>query len=894
MQAISQILYLAFGALLLLGSGLGILWLVPSLRRNLTGIESVIVALLVSSGLTGVWSLIGRAIGLRITAWAVALAVASALLLGAGWLARRRGQAARPDLKRTEASPDRERLETSPDRARLETPTDRSRPDIPSSGDASHREPGYYRTVLLSLAAIAFLLMLREGGSLGPVHDSLDFVSFVNETLQSGDLAPSSPIYKAAPGIPPDPRRGSFHTEVAAICALSGTRATDAWKWLPRLLAPIAILGLAAMLRAWIGTREATLAAILFVATTFLTTDRFIQNIGYASRFGWICGWGALLSLARGIDLRAATERGARRAFLLIAAASPAFLLAVHLLTGFQVLLSLGCAGLAILCSRAATRADRRAVLWMMAGAVVLLLPAFALRLVGNSGGKIAANPLFDHLYGVLLVRPGWPVLLPSYFLERAGVSGIAASLLAFALIPAIARNRAAGFLAWSTLIPLAILFFPPISRAVIDAHAHSLLSRVILAIPFSGVLAWTILRSIDWVRTGGAAARGSADRNGIGSRRGIRLRRAAGIAALALVACAVAIQAVSTRSSWAALSKHSAEYQESKPLLAALDFLDARFPQVETILTDPITSYAIPAYTRHDAVSPFAQHSSPSDPTVSQRIRDVQEVLNGRVGLARTFEVIRRYHVDLILVNQSFPRFQQAYYVYISGYAFDEQSAKFEGAPAYFEKIYDEQNVRIYRVHDPGPGATLPGDPENPSRIADPLTPAILQWGPIQILSASSREGVHSAGQPCPVDFVWRCAGPPANLPIACDMKLQLHDPPDGGRSKFLNRLADTFVPSADREVGRFGSSFRPLQTYYPDFLWKPGETYKEAAWVSVPPRALPGLYDLYIRLRTEPAAPVLSLEGILTTRLGPDWHRIDAVTIGSADQPVQDRQAR
>ena len=58
----------------------------------------------------------------------------------------------------------------------------------------------------------------------------------------------------------------------------------------------------------------------------------------------------------------------------------------------------------------------------------------------------------------------------------------------------------------------------------------------------------------------------------------------------------------------------------------------------MRTILSDPLSSYSIPAYTKHDAIAPFNQHSSPTDPSVDERIRDVQEALNGRVGLDRTF----------------------------------------------------------------------------------------------------------------------------------------------------------------------------------------------------------------------------------------------------------------
>jgi hypothetical protein len=152
----------------------------------------------------------------------------------------------------------------------------------------------------------------------------------------------------------------------------------------------------------------------------------------------------------------------------------------------------------------------------------------------------------------------------------------------------------------------------------------------------------------------------------------------------------------------------------------------------------------------------------------------------------------------------------------------------------------------------------------------------------------------VYTPGKPCPVDLVWRCAGPPADLPIECDLKFQLHDQPDGGRAEVAGRIVSLFVPSMTRGVGRFGRTFRPLQTYYPDFLWKPGEAYRETAWVSLPPRVHSGVYDLYIRLQTEPSAPVVTLSEVLSTRLGPDWLRAGEVRIGPRELPAQDQKPR
>jgi hypothetical protein len=851
LHGVSQVLFLVVGALILLGSGFGLIWLIPPLRRSLTTIESTIAALLISSGITGIWAFIGRHTGMRLRGWGIVLLLVSAGLLVAGAMARRAARA----TARTKAQP----------AARAAT-----RPENERENEREHDaepEPAGYRRFVLSLAALGFILMLFQGGSLSPVQDSLDFVSFVRESIETGDLAPASPIYHAPPGIPPDPRRGSFHTQVAAICDLARTSPTDGWKWLPRLITPIAIIGLAAMLRMWIGTRAAMLATLLFVATKFFTSEHFLQNY-YASRFGWIAGWGALLLFGKALVRRSredgpAPAAGRSRVILLaIAAASPALLLSVHLMTGFQVLLSLGCAGLAVLFDRASVREDRRAVALLAIGSVALLIPALLIRLAGTPRGEIAANPLFDHLYGVMLLAPGWPIYPPTDLLMRAGISGIAAMILGIGLVASARRSRAAGFLGWSTVVPIVILFFPPLTRIIVGAHAHSVFARVLLTIPFAGILAWCSLIAVDRIRRGGPA-------------------RWAGFAVLLLVALGLAGQGVTTAAAWRPGRGDGSGGDQ--PLLAAYTFLEERFPRTETILSDPITSYSIPAYTRHEAVSPFEQHSSPSDPTVDDRIRDVQEALNGRIGLARTFEVLRRYHVGLILLNQSFPRYTAGYYVFISPIAYGEQSAKFENAPAYFEKVYDAQKIRIYRVHDPGPGVPLPGDPPNADRIPDTGEPPLLRLGPLDLISASWGPEAHPRGKQFPMELRWRSTGPPTDLPVICEMKFRLRDLPGGARRDLIGRtISALFVPTLDLEVLRFGFAYRPIEAFFPDFLWKPGEAYRDSCWISVPPRARDGIYDVYFRLRTQSIAPVLVLNETLRSDFGKDWTRVGELCIG------------
>lgn len=819
-QALTEISFLSIGVILLLGSGLGILGLISSLRKALTPIEAIPAALLVSSGVVGLWAVIGRITGMTLPTWSLSLLVISAVLLLLGlvmyWRHRRE--------------------------SRAET------------------ESRSYRTVLIALAVLAFGLMLRDGGSLGPVHDSLDFVSFLNESVQTGELAPNSPIYRADEGVPPDPRRGSFHTQISALCHLAGTAPTDGWRWLPRLLAPLAVLGICAMFRPWLGARAALLGTAFFIATTFFSFDRFIQNLGYASRFGWVCGWAGLMALGQGLVLRTHARWSESNALLMLAVASPAILLLVHLLSGFQVLLALGCAGLAVWTDRKSDTESRRAVWYVLIGATVLLIPVVFWRLAQPTD---VVNPIFDHLYGVVLIGEKWPVLFPEYLNERLGTAGIIGMYLAIPLIFSIRRSRAAGFLAWSTVVSLFLLFFPPITRIVIANHAHSMLFRVILTIPYAGTLAWVTL----W------AARTLRD--------GRLLGRLIAAASLVLVLFGLAAQTFATRSEWAVPERKRAQFLENAPLIEALDFIDGRFAEVQTVLSDPISSYSIPAYTRHDAVAPFHQHSSPLDPTVGERICAVETVLNGRVGIERTVEALRRYDVDLILVNQSFDRYQTAYFVFISPLAYPQQSAKFAASPDIFEKIYEKDGLFVYAFNDPGPYAEFPPEPVNEDLIPDPGTDPLLAYGPIELLHFQPAPGPHKPGTPMLFELVWRRTNEPYRLPVNCDIKLQHVDRPKHYETPVVGRIIRRWIERREKTTLRFGHPFRPLVTFYPVFLWRPGETYKDERWENIPIFAKPGTYEVYARLGTEPYAKVVYLSEMISNHLKDDWRLMGQVEI-------------
>ena len=339
MQIAQQIGLLAIGAVLLLGSGLGIVGLVPQLRRAVTRIEAIPIGLLLSSGVCGGWAAIGRITGLTIGPWSIVLLVISGVLLAAG---------GSPGVAFAVKS----------------GPALSNRPatgggGAVSNGPRERRERSRRSSSSLRRSASSWSASTVDHSARSTIRSTSSPSSTRRCRLESSPRTRPSTVRPRRPARPtarqlPHTGDGDLpalrdlaHGRVAVVAPAPG---------------PLTILGFGAMLRAWIGPRAAWLGTILFFATTFFTLDRFIQNIGYASRFGWVIGWAGLLALrprarpTRPRPARLATDPEGRvreqriegAAFLAVAALSPAILVFVHLLSGAQTALALGCGVVAV------------------------------------------------------------------------------------------------------------------------------------------------------------------------------------------------------------------------------------------------------------------------------------------------------------------------------------------------------------------------------------------------------------------------------------------------------------------------------------------------------------------------------------------------------------------
>ncbi|MBU1702032.1 MAG: hypothetical protein KJ970_03615 [Candidatus Eisenbacteria bacterium] len=809
----------------------------------------------------------------------------------------------RLDIRRkTNPAPAREEADR-PGGGGKEDPADRLESEIPKPKRYAGIEPLW---ILLILAAI---LMIVGGGSLGTIHDSLDTVAYVRGLVETDSIQLVSPIYSPDPLPAPDPRRGTFHTELALISLASGIDPADLWRELPILLFPFALLVLFLLAREILASPSWALAATgIFGLTAYLTPDHFMQNIAYASRIGWVMGWVGWMAAYRFL------REGGRRLGIFVVLTAP-MLMGIHILSSAQFLMILGCLIPALLWSRSWRSLEWRRALLLTAGAVAAALPFLIIRLMASYE---VINPMFNRLQGVLFLRDGWISLHPRVAWSILGWPGLMALALSPLLFRRARTSMGIAVLLTTAWIPFIFVFFPPTLMLMEHFQAHSLIFRLLLLIPTPLIL--TVL-----IRDGAASWKNPG-------RRWVRMIPA-GLILLALI-----LHVGQVIGFLQVPSQRRLAWEEQPALVEAMEWIQSELVEPRVILTDPLTGYAMPAYTRHTSGTPLNQHSSPTDAWAFQRMVDAQAVLNGFVGILETCTILDKGRADYVLLNQAYPRYQEQYGLFLSPLTYELSRLKFDSQPALFTNIYDRHQIIIYRYNgvgrvkhfvqglphsleglmpddagftpgsaapppagtelgilaplDPPLTATTPAetinvivrDVPNPflltdaedARFAAPLPPGLVKAShpgfqmdqpAIEYLGMDSVKTVHP-GEALHLTLYWRRTKAPMPLPYQNILFIE-SDPPDGFFARLpLQPIGRYIWEWRTGELYRFGKGRLPLEHYYPPFLWQPGEVYRDTFDLWTPPQIRPGIYRVHLYIEEHLFNPNVRLSQLLSER--------------------------
>jgi hypothetical protein len=706
---------------------------------------------------------------------------------------------------------------------------------------------GWWALTLLALAG-ACAWCAAMGAPLGRLTDSPDHIAFLRRMAMDGQALPLDAFHRDIAGVGSDPRKGLYHVLLALLVRVVDLDPVVVWRWSAVLLAPLPPLAAYCLARRAAGSRAAgALAAALtpLVLGGGLGALTLRESV-YATHLSDAL---ALLTLWAALD---ALSRPGERAVLLTAGL--AFAAATtHVFATVQIAFYLGAVALAValayrrlpLAVGFASRSRWWARFAVVAGAAGLACAPYALLRLAE-GGR-ALDPIHTEPQGLLYWwGHGAFTVDPRAVAAWLGWPGLG---LVIAL-PVLWRRRHEGLgptaLVAATVLALGIVL-DPLALPPAYAALGYLVVRLVWCVPLAAGLAVALVYSARAL-TGPAAP---------------ATRR---LAALALAAVVLTLAPAARDAGRAVTGAAALRAQEAAsgagPWLDLFAALRERWHGPHVVLSDPLTSYLIPAYTGHYVVVALGQHDNPRDPRAAEGRVAARDVLSPYVGLRRTLEILRRFRVDAVVANARFA----GPVVFENGAVLPEQEAavraKFDSHPEYFRTAWRAPGISVYELRDAARQGPLPpaGEPPRPFVVSKATaTAAPLIDGPLAQLGTRVDRTRLAPGDSLHLVTYWAAAGdrpaPPGFYLVSTYLEGEpAAGPPWRPAVSRLYRLAEEARGGPHRQMHSFHIPVDGLTS--PD-EWQPGEVVADSYLVRVHPRAAPGRYRVRVMMLRLPVVP-------------------------------------
>jgi hypothetical protein len=300
-----------------------------------------------------------------------------------------------------------------------------------------------------------------------------------------------------------------------------------------------------------------------------------------------------------------------------------------------------------------------------------------------------------------------------------------------------------------------------------------------------------------------------------------------------------------------------------------ALQFMKDRIDTPSVVLSDPWTSYSVPAFTTNYIVAVPIGHSSPKDAHNLSNVRDAMDVLNPYVDIPTTRRLLDEHDVDYVVLNETFREPVVAYGWALHPDSYAARRAKFDAQPGLFEGVYDKGGVRIYEYHPEGAA----GEAEAPALpfvssvvpvLSDPAG-ALFEDRFLLMGAVTDRTDV-GRGETVRITCYWQRVG---TEPVEQYHQLSVRFDTDYPKGRLYNpawsKVYRRGLQKVKGERYRFRVEHNPLEGVYPPYRWRPGEVITDQFEVTVPPDVAPGRYEIRLKMRAVPFSPNYYLSDFL-----------------------------
>ena len=526
--------------------------------------------------------------------------------------------------------------------------------------------------VVLLAAAFATVHAARFGPPLGYLSDTPDHVGTLRRMLQSGELFPADAFFRDAGRAGADPRKGLWHAIVALLARLAGLDPLETWRWLSALIMPFFVLNVAALGFLCRGPTGAALAAWVLVLTYGGGMGQGpVRQAVYPSRLADHLALAAAVAVLVDLGRRTWTSRAAAAALGFAAVAA-------HVFAVIQFALVFPALGFGLLLRdrRFGPEVRRLAGTTLLIG--VVCLPYLLFR---AQQAYAPTNVIHTEPQGLTWLAGSLRVVSIGQLWGWMGLAWVLVPL-SWPWLWTRGRGNVAALYLLTSSLAVALTIYDPPAVALLQPRLGYLLMRMVWVVPFAALVAWLLPELAAAVRA-----------------RGPRWARAG---AGALLALALALLGPAVRDAAQVLRDPglvatAARQEDPRRWQAEFDWMARHLESGCVVLSDPATSYLVPMMTGRYVVTLVDQHSSPNDSLGLTRILDARDALDPYGTWERTREVVRRYGVGAIVLNDRFEEPLPLDYWAPRHPWFLAARARFDAHPGVFPPLHDTGDLVVY-----------------------------------------------------------------------------------------------------------------------------------------------------------------------------------------------------
>lgn len=592
---------------------------------------------------------------------------------------------------------------------------------MPGSPKRATEEGGHRSCLRVSIALLLFaLLFVFYYGSAETnwSTDAPDHLSFIRRAVDSGKIFPHDSYHKGGDGTVFDPRKGLWHPVLSLWLYHSDANPAYFWSMLPSFLAFFAMVSFLLFASALLGSAS-------YVAFAFVLLILFYREDGI--------GWFAKLGYSRNISqmilwidfsfLLSYYRRGDGR---LLAFACALTLVGISFHLAFFLLIVAMLLGLLLYIHLTKRGMEWRKRFWLSMPilAVSALVPLFVRAVFTFS----AYNHIHTHLQGILLLP--WHLMVPDpiEILTHHGLMFFFALPLAIYVLFSRGDRERSLLIGTLFIVPVLVVLVPPVST-ILEKRLGYMLVRLLYAAPTMCLSALALGRLLGIVIGRGAigaederarAGRRSAingpesftphhpDGNGYRYRdrrpavwAGIAKRFAALVVLMLFILypgrLATRALFIRTGNIWHGAANMKTEYLE------IAEILESRLPDHSVVLSDPMMSYIISAYTDHFVTVTLDQHCSPSDIAVVTRHKAVRDILSPAVSVSESVRWLELLGARYILINSD-PDTEAAFYRTVRHRELPLTLEKLRSCGHLFKEIYRDDMFSLFEIEVDSP----------------------------------------------------------------------------------------------------------------------------------------------------------------------------------------------